>query len=133
MQALLHAATHRERLAELQIRQAQKGRAFIHFHHTAYNIASAYALMHRDDLAIQWLQTAARQGFPCYPVFARDPNLTNLKNDLRFAQFIADQKKNSGNTTRRRSDQVWYWRTILTHRSCVTRRGIKHFGTIDMR
>jgi hypothetical protein len=93
MHALLHAATHRERLAELQIRQAQKGRAFIHFHHTAGNIASAYALMHRDDLAIQWLQTAARQGFPCYPVFARDPNLTNLKNDLRFAQFIADQKK----------------------------------------
>jgi hypothetical protein len=96
MQALLHAATHRERLAELQIRLAQKGRAFIHFHHTACNIASAYALMHRDDLAIQWLQTAARQGFPCYPVFARDPDLTNLKNDLRFAQFIADQKKTVG-------------------------------------
>jgi hypothetical protein len=29
-------------------------------------------------------------------VFARDPNLTNLKNDLRFAQFIADQKKTVG-------------------------------------
>ena len=93
MQALLYAATHRERLAEVQIRYAQKGRDFIHFHHTEYNIASAYALMHKDALAIQWLQMAAGEGFPCYPVFARDPNLANLRNDPRFVQFMADQKK----------------------------------------
>ena len=93
MQALLYAATRQERLAEVQIRQAQKGRDFIHFHHTEYNIASAYALMHKDGLAIQWLQTAAGEGFPCYPVFARDPNLANLRNDPRFLQFMADQKK----------------------------------------
>jgi TolB-like protein/DNA-binding winged helix-turn-helix (wHTH) protein/thioredoxin-like negative regulator of GroEL len=93
MQALLFAATRQERLAELQIRQAQKGKDFIHFHHAEYNIASAYALMHRNELAIRWLQMAAAEGFPCYPVFARDPNLTNLRNDPRFAQFIADQKK----------------------------------------
>ena len=93
MQALLYAATRQERLAELQIRQAQKGKDFIHFHHTEYNIASAYALMHRNALAIRWLQMAAAAGFPCYPVFARDPNLTNLRNDPRFSQFIADQKK----------------------------------------
>jgi TolB-like protein/DNA-binding winged helix-turn-helix (wHTH) protein len=93
MQALLYAATHRERLAEVQIRHAQKGRDFIHFHHTEYNIASAYALMHKDALAIQWLQMAARDGFPCYPVFVRDPNLAKLRNDPRFVQFMADQKK----------------------------------------
>jgi hypothetical protein len=93
MQALLYAATGQARLAELQIRQARKGKDFIHFHHTEYNIASAYALMHKDALAIQWLQMAAGEGFPCYPVFVRDPNLASLKNDPRFVQFITDQKK----------------------------------------
>jgi TolB-like protein/thioredoxin-like negative regulator of GroEL len=93
MQALLCAATRKERLAEVQIRLAQKGRDFIHFHHTAYNIASAYALMHKDESAIEWLKTAAGEGFPCYPVFARDPNLANLRNDPGFAQFIVDQRK----------------------------------------
>ena len=92
-QALLYAATRQSRLAEVQIQQAQKGRDFIHFHHTAYNIAAAYALMHKDGPAIQWLQRAAIEGFPCYPVFARDPNLASLRTDPRFVQFIADQKK----------------------------------------
>lgn len=36
---------------------------------------------------------AAGEGFSCYPVFARDPNLANLRNDPRFVQFMADQKK----------------------------------------
>jgi TolB-like protein/DNA-binding winged helix-turn-helix (wHTH) protein/Tfp pilus assembly protein PilF len=93
MQALLFAATRQERLAELQIQQAQKGKDFIHFHHTEYNIASAYALMHRNALAIRWLQMAAGEGFPCYPVFARDASLANLRNDPRFVKFLADQKK----------------------------------------
>jgi hypothetical protein len=75
------------------ILQAQKGKNFIYFHHTEYNIASAYALMHKDTLAIQWLQMAAGEGFPCYPVFARDPNLANLRNDPRFVKLLADQKK----------------------------------------
>lgn len=93
MQALLYAATGQGRLAEAQIRQAQKGRDFIHFHHAAYNIASSYAFMHKDRLAIEWLLTAAREGYPCYPVFARDPNLASLRKDPRFVQFIGDQKK----------------------------------------
>lgn len=93
MQGLLYAATRQGRLAELQIRQARKGKDFIHFHHTEYNIASAYALIHKDALAIQWLQMAAGEGFPCYPVFARDPNLASLRNHPRFVQFMADQKK----------------------------------------
>jgi TolB-like protein/DNA-binding winged helix-turn-helix (wHTH) protein/Tfp pilus assembly protein PilF len=93
MQALLYAATGQERLAESRILQAQKGKNFVHFHHTEYNIASAYALMHKDTLAIQWLRMAAGEGFPCYPVFARDPNLANLRNDPRFVKFLADQEK----------------------------------------
>lgn len=92
MQALLYAATGQPRLAEVKILEAQKGRDFVHFHHTEYNIASAYALMHKSRPAIQWLQRAAAEGFPCYPVFARDPNLANLRSDPRFVQLMAEQK-----------------------------------------
>jgi TolB-like protein/DNA-binding winged helix-turn-helix (wHTH) protein/Tfp pilus assembly protein PilF len=92
MQALLYAATGQQRLAEVRILQAQKGRGFVHFHHAEYNIASAYALMHQSGPAIQWLQMSAAEGFPCYPVFARDPNLANLRSDPRFIEFMAKQE-----------------------------------------
>jgi tetratricopeptide (TPR) repeat protein len=93
MQALLYGATGQQRLAEAKIGEAQKGRGFVHFHHTEYNIASAYALMHKSGLAIQWLQKSAAEGFPCYPVFARDPNLANLRDDARFIEFMGKQKQ----------------------------------------
>jgi TolB-like protein/DNA-binding winged helix-turn-helix (wHTH) protein/Tfp pilus assembly protein PilF len=92
MQALLYAATGQRKLAEMKILQAQKGRGFVHFHHAEYNIASAYALMHRSEPAIQWLQASAAEGFPCYPVFARDPNLANLRSDPRFIEFMGKQE-----------------------------------------
>lgn len=93
MQAVLYAATGKPKLAEAKILQAQKGKDFVHFHHTAYNIASAYTLMRKPGPAIQWLQTAAAEGFPCYPLFARDPNLANLRDDARFIEFLDKQRQ----------------------------------------
>jgi tetratricopeptide (TPR) repeat protein len=68
------------------------GQTFGHFHHTAYNIASAYALLGKPDEALQWLRTAADDGFPCYPLFAQDANLNSLRTDARFVAFLADMK-----------------------------------------
>lgn len=93
MQALLYAATGQPKLAEVNIVKAREGKDFVHFHHTEYNIASAYALMHKSGPAMQWLQRAAAEGFPCYPVFARDPNLASLRDDSRFIEFMARQKQ----------------------------------------
>jgi len=56
---------------------------------TAYNIASAYALLKKPEQAIKWLQTAAYDGFPCYPLFENDANLNNLRKDERFIAFMA--------------------------------------------
>ncbi len=67
-----------------------KGKGFIHFHHTAYNVASAYALLGRRDEAIEWLLTTVRTGWPCYPYFASDPNLDRIRRDPRYQRFIAD-------------------------------------------
>ena len=94
LQALLAASMGQERVAEEKIKLAiEKGKGFGHFHHTAYHIASAYALMNKNDQAITWLEAAASDGFPCYPLFDSDPNLNNLRQDPRFIAFLANQKK----------------------------------------
>ncbi|MFN2315959.1 MAG: protein kinase [Gemmatimonadales bacterium] len=64
------------------------GRTFGHFHHTAYNIASAYALLGDRARGVEWLQSAADEGFPCYPLFASDPHLESLRADTRFAGLM---------------------------------------------
>lgn len=94
VQAVLAASNGQERIAEEKIKLAiEKGKGFGHFHHTAYHIACAYALMNKPEPAIKWLETAAEDGFPCYPLFERDTNLNNLRQDARFLTFLAKQKQ----------------------------------------
>ena len=103
IQAVLAAAAGQQRVAENKIASAiEKGRGFGHFHHTAYHIACAYALMDQPAQAIHWLEAAAEDGFPCYPLFETDPNLNKLRQDPRFITFLARQK------------QRWeYYRTLV--------------------
>ena len=103
LQAVLAAADGRQQVAEEKIKSAiDNGKGFGHFHHTAYHIACAYAIMKKNDQAIKWLEAAAEDGFPCYPLFERDPNLDNLRRDPRFADFMAKQR------------QQWqHYRTVL--------------------
>ena len=70
---------------------ARRGR-FIHFHHTAYNIASAYAILGDVPLAMKWLRSAAEDGYPCFPLFAQDPHLAKLRSNRDFQAFLAEQK-----------------------------------------
>ena len=79
--------------ADRDIRTAvQKGQGYIHFHHAAYHIALAYALLHRPDSATHWLRAAADGGFPCYPLFERDPFLDNIRSDQGFLAFLREQR-----------------------------------------
>ena len=94
VQAVLLASAGQSRLAEDAIKSAvEKGKGFGHFHHTAYYIACAYALMNKPEQAIKWLEASAADGFPCYPLFERDTNLNNLRQDARFITFLANQKQ----------------------------------------
>jgi serine/threonine protein kinase len=68
------------------------GRGYAHFHHTSYNIASAYALMNEPGEAMKWLQVTVDEGFPNYPLFEGDAQLDNLRKDPRFIAFMAQQK-----------------------------------------
>jgi tetratricopeptide (TPR) repeat protein len=94
LQAMMAASAGQERIMEEKIQSAiDKGKGFGHFHHTAYHIACAYALMNKPEAAIKWLETAAEGGFPCYPLFAKDQNLNNLRQDPRFNTFLEKQKQ----------------------------------------
>ena len=93
LKAMLLAKAGNARDAEKAIQRAiEIGKGFGHFHHTAYNIASAYALLNKPNEAIRWLQTAADDGFPCYPLFEQDDNLNSLRTDERFVAFLAQMK-----------------------------------------
>lgn len=94
MQALLAADAGDVPLAEHKIQEAiAKGKGYQHFHHVAYAVASAYALMNKSEEALQYLRVAADDGFPCYPLFEHDSNLDHLRNEPHFLSFIAEQKK----------------------------------------
>jgi len=94
VKAMILAKSGKFRDAEEAIQHAYEiGKNFGHFHHTAYNIACAYALMNKPDEAVKWLETAADDGFPCYPLFEHDANLNNLRKDERFVAFMAKLKQ----------------------------------------
>jgi tetratricopeptide (TPR) repeat protein len=94
IQALLAALAGEENKEEIKIRSAmERGKGFGHFHHTAYNIACAYAVMKKAEPAIEWLQAAADNGFPCYPLFENDPYLDHLRKDPRFIALMAKLKE----------------------------------------
>jgi serine/threonine protein kinase/thioredoxin-like negative regulator of GroEL len=94
MKAMLLAKAGREHESEEAIQHAiEIGKGFGHFHHTAYNIALAYALMNKPELAVQWLQITADGGFPCYPLFENDASLNNVRKDERFNAFMAKLKQ----------------------------------------
>jgi len=49
--------------------------------------------MDQAEPAVKFLQMAADGGFPCYPLFDKDPDLDNLRQNPRFLQFMAGQKR----------------------------------------
>lgn len=94
VKALIQARAGRTEEAEATIREAIKiGQGFQHFHHTTYNIACAYALLNNHEEALKWLRYTAEDGFPCYPMFEKDPNLNSLRNDDRFMSFMSEVKE----------------------------------------
>ncbi|HUG99130.1 MAG TPA: tetratricopeptide repeat protein [Gammaproteobacteria bacterium] len=94
IEAVMAASTgRRDQALELIALAHERGRGFGHFHHTAYQIGVAYALMNEPEQAVNWLRYAAENGFPCYPLYARDHNLDSLREDLRFVEFMANLRR----------------------------------------
>jgi tetratricopeptide (TPR) repeat protein/tRNA A-37 threonylcarbamoyl transferase component Bud32 len=94
VKAMMSAKAGKNSEAEATIQHAiEIGRGYAHFHHTSYNIASAYSLMNKPEQAMKWLQVTADEGFPNYPLFEGDAQLDNLRKDPRFIAFMAQQKR----------------------------------------
>ena len=71
----------------------QKTRRYRGYHHLTYDIARFYALWGKSAQALKWLRETVKEGFPCYPLFARDPYLNSIRNDPAFIQFITEMKE----------------------------------------
>lgn len=94
MRAVIEAADGNRSEAERAIAVAiEKGRGYGHFHHTAYHIACAYALLNRPDEAVNWLEDAANSGFLNYPMYAQDPNFENIRQNERYKSFLETVRK----------------------------------------
>jgi DNA-binding winged helix-turn-helix (wHTH) protein/tetratricopeptide (TPR) repeat protein len=90
VRALLLAKAGETREARSTIARAiELGTGFGHFHHTAYNIAATYAALQEPAEAVNWIEAAADDGFPCYPCFERDPNLDSLRGYSRFVDLMS--------------------------------------------
>ena len=88
--ALLLAKAGNSRRAEEMVAHAITiGKDFGHFHHSAYNIASAWAALKRPDEAVKWLESTADDGFPCYPYFEADPNLESVRGHPHFIALMS--------------------------------------------
>jgi len=94
VRAMLHAKAGDTGQAQKQIQSAiEQRKGFGHFHHTAYNIASAYALMKDETNAISWFKQAVEDGFNCYPLFLKDGNLDSLREIPEFKRLLAREEE----------------------------------------
>ena len=94
--AFLYAETGEDAKAEEKIQVALRSACrgdYGHFHHSAFGIAEAYALLRKPDRAIEWLEQAAETGYPCYQAFATNRNLDSLRQDPRFIALLGRLKQ----------------------------------------
>lgn len=63
------------------------------YHHLTYNAACIYALAGNSSEAVRWLRETAANGYPNYPLFARDPLLDHIRATPEFGQFLSEQKE----------------------------------------
>ncbi len=91
-QALLLALKGEQQAAEAAIPAILKGRRNRGYHHVTYHIARIYVLGGKGEEALKWLRVTVKEGFPCYPLFARDPFLDPIREDPAFKQFMAEMK-----------------------------------------
>jgi len=70
----------------------KRERRYRGYHHGTYDIARIYALGSKSEEALKWLRVTVKEGFPCYPLFARDTFLDPIRKDPAFLQFMAEMK-----------------------------------------
>jgi len=90
---LLARAGENVRAQEMIGRSLDLGKGLGHIHHTQHLVGAAYAAMGRKADALDWLERASAEGFPCFPYFEKDPFLDPLRDDPRFQRWLRGVKE----------------------------------------
>jgi tetratricopeptide (TPR) repeat protein len=64
-------------------------KSFGHAHHTYYQIACILSVLGKRDAAMDWLERSVGTGFACWPFFATDPCLKNLRELSQFEVLVS--------------------------------------------
>jgi serine/threonine protein kinase/cytochrome c-type biogenesis protein CcmH/NrfG len=67
--------------------------AELHPHHCYHLMACAESLLGEPQASLHWLRRTADEGMPCYPWFAQDPLLANLRADPGGRAFLAELER----------------------------------------
>jgi non-specific serine/threonine protein kinase len=87
--AMIRAKRGDRRAAEADIATAVRvGSGYGHFHHTAYSIGAIYTMLGENDKAQEYIEQAARDGFPNFTFFETDPHLARLREVGKFQDFL---------------------------------------------
>ncbi len=94
VKAILFAQQQKKQQAFECLRKAEQGsnNSRGHFHHVAYDIGTAYALLGENEKAMYWLNWAVENGFPCYASYAKDEFLDGLRDNESFKKLLMDVK-----------------------------------------
>jgi serine/threonine protein kinase/cytochrome c-type biogenesis protein CcmH/NrfG len=63
-------------------------KADLHPHHAYHLLACAESLLGETEAALLWLRRCGDEGMPCWPWFATDPMLANLRADPEGAAYL---------------------------------------------
>ncbi len=78
--------------AEIPVMLSNEPRFARSYHHLIYDIACIYALAGKTQEAVNRLREVADRGFPCYPLFERDPYLNRIRQTPVFIEFMNNLK-----------------------------------------
>jgi DNA-binding winged helix-turn-helix (wHTH) protein/tetratricopeptide (TPR) repeat protein len=87
---LFYALTsNSKRALECLTRACSSPKSFGHAHHTYYQVACILAVLGRPTEAFEWLERSVSTGFGCWPFFAKDPCLQNLRSLPEFEVLVS--------------------------------------------
>ena len=90
LQGVLHALTGRvEQALDCISKACGTPKSFGHAHHTYYQIACILALTGKRRTGFEWLERSVSTGFACWPFFARDRCLENLRTLPEFELLVS--------------------------------------------
>lgn len=99
LKGLLHALRGEPQAALECVRRASESpRSFGHSHHTHYQVACTYAVLGEDERALEWMERTIDGGFPCWPLFRRDPCLKSLQALPEFQAMVSRLEREFGQT-----------------------------------